>query len=40
MSASCAVLFKTHFWDAFAQRHLERLTRVRCGDIYIFIDQT
>ncbi len=41
MPASYVVLFKTHFWDDFNQRQLERLrARVGRGDIYVVIDET
>jgi hypothetical protein len=36
-----AVLFKTHFWDAFTQRQLARLTsRVNSGDVFVVVDET
>ncbi len=39
--ARYAVLFKCHFWDAFAQRQLDRLQRrVGTGDMFVFIDET
>ncbi len=39
--ATYAVLFKSHFWDAFVQRQLDRLqARVGTGDIFVFIDET
>ncbi len=38
---SYAVIFRTHFWDDFAQRQLERLTaRVKCGRVYVLVDET
>lgn len=41
MSLSYAVLFKTHFWDEFTSRQMERLrARVGRGDIYVVIDET
>ena len=40
-SPTYAVLFKTHFWDDFTQRQLERLQRsVGRGVIYVVIDET
>jgi hypothetical protein len=39
--SSYAVLFRTHFWDAFTQRQLERLReQVAFGTIYILVDET
>jgi len=36
-----AVIFRTHFWDAFAARQMQRLRdRVRNGDIYVVADET
>lgn len=36
-----AVIFRTHFWDAFAERQLERLRKsVLHGDIYVLVDET
>lgn len=36
-----AVIFRTHFWDAFAQRQFDRLrSRVSRGDIYVVVDET
>lgn len=41
MVPSYAVLFKTHFWDEFNQRQLERLkARVGRGKIYVVVDST
>jgi hypothetical protein len=41
MTASYAVLFKTHFWDDFNRRQLARLReRVKSGDLYVVIDET
>lgn len=41
MSASFAVLFKTHFWDDFVQRQFARLqARIGTGDLYIVIDES
>ncbi len=36
-----AVIFRTHFWDDFVTRQLERLSRqVAQGDIFVLIDET
>ncbi len=36
-----AVIFRTHFWDEFCGRQLDRLrARVGSGDIYVMVDQT
>lgn len=36
-----AVIFRTHFWDSFAQRQLQRLReRVHGGDIFVVVDET
>ncbi len=36
-----AVLYKTHFWDAFADRQFHRLLeRVGPGDVFIVVDET
>jgi hypothetical protein len=36
-----AVLFRTHFWDAFAQRQFERLMARAAGcDVYVVVDET
>lgn len=36
-----AVLFRTHFWDEFAQRQLDRLlSRVGQGHVYVLVDET
>ena len=36
-----AVIFRTHFWDSFAARQLQRLRqRVRGGDIFVVVDET
>ena len=41
MAPSYAVLFKCHFWDAFAQRQLNRLrAKTRRGEIFVFVDET
>jgi hypothetical protein len=41
MPPSYAVIFKTHFWDAFTSRQLDRLkARVGNGDIFVAIDKT
>ncbi|WP_124849720.1 hypothetical protein [Acidipila sp. EB88] len=41
MSQSYAVLFKTHFWDDFTRRQLDRLKAVvGRGDIYVLVDET
>ena len=40
-SSRYAVIFRTHFWDAFAARQLQRLRqRVRGGDIFVVVDET
>ena len=39
--AKTAVLFRTHFWDAFAQRQFERLLAVSSGtDVFVLVDET
>lgn len=36
-----ALIFRTHFWDAFAQRQFDRVSkRARCADIYVLVDET
>ena len=36
-----AVIFRTHFWDAFAQRQFDRLIAVAGGtDVFILVDET
>ncbi|TPV99751.1 MAG: hypothetical protein USCAAHI_00794 [Beijerinckiaceae bacterium] len=41
MPPSYAVFFKTHFWDAFTSRQLDRLkARVGNGTIFVGIDET
>jgi hypothetical protein len=36
-----AVIFRTHFWDDFAQRQFDRLlSRGGAGDVYILVDET
>ena len=36
-----AVIFRTHFWDKFAQRQLDRLlARVVGGDVFVLVDET
>ncbi len=36
-----AVIFRTHFWDAFAARQFQRLTqKVGGGDVYVLVDET
>ena len=36
-----AVIFRTHFWDAFAQRQFDRLLRVAGGtDVFVLVDET
>jgi hypothetical protein len=36
-----AVVFRTHFWDEFCDRQLDRLrAQVDSGDIYVLVDQT
>ncbi len=38
---SCAVIFRTHFWDAFVARQFERLRRqVQHADIFVLVDET
>jgi len=40
-AAKFAVIFRTHFWDAYVERQYERLSeKVNCGDIYILFDKT
>lgn len=35
------VLFKIHYWDAFAERRLKHLLgTVNSGDVYLFVDET
>ena len=35
---SYAVLFRTHFWDEFAERQFERVSsQVRSGDVYVLV---
>jgi hypothetical protein len=39
--ASYAVLFKTHFWDDFCRRQLERLRpHIGRGELYVVVDET
>lgn len=39
--ARFAVVFRTHFWDEFATRQLERLKgHVGRGDVYVLVDET
>ena len=45
ISLSCspkfAVVFRTHFWDEFASRQLQRLrSKVKDGDIFVLVDET
>lgn len=41
MPQNFAVIFKTHFWDAFVERQFLRLrSRIRNGALYILIDET
>lgn len=36
-----AVLFRTHFWDGFAQRQFQRVEdQVGSGDVYVLVDET
>ena len=36
-----AVIFRTHFWDAFAQRQFDRLQAVASGtDVFVLVDET
>src|SRR5687768_9125322 len=36
-----AIIFRTHFWDAFAERQYQRLkARVRSGDVFILANET
>ncbi len=36
-----AVIFRTHFWDAFAQRQFDRLRAVADGtDVFVLVDET
>ncbi len=36
-----AIIFRTHFWDAFAQRQLERLrAHIGRGTLYVLVDET
>ena len=36
-----AVIFRTHFWDDFAQRQLDRLlAKVALGDVFVLVDET
>ncbi len=36
-----AVIFRTHFWDAFAQRQFDRLLAVAQGtDVFVLVDET
>ena len=40
-SARIAVMFRTHFWDGFAQRQFDRLLSVAAGtDVYVLVDET
>jgi hypothetical protein len=41
MTLRYAAIMKTHFWDAFAQRQLERLKRhVGQGDVFVVVNET
>ena len=36
-----ALIFRTHFWDDFAQRQFDRLvSRVGSGDVFVLVDET
>jgi hypothetical protein len=36
-----AIIFRTHFWDGYAQRQFDRLvSRVGAGHIYVLVDET
>jgi hypothetical protein len=36
-----AILFKTHFWDGFTRRQLDRLkSMTKASDIYVIVDET
>ena len=36
-----ALIFRTHFWDAFAQRQLDRVSkRAKSADVYVLVDET
>lgn len=35
-----AVLFKTHFWDAFVARQFARLAARTSGDVFVVVDET
>jgi hypothetical protein len=40
-AARTAVIFRTHFWDAFAQRQFDRLLAVAEGtDVFVLVDET
>jgi hypothetical protein len=39
--STTAVIYRTHFWDAFAQRQFERLLSVAAGtEVFILLDET
>jgi hypothetical protein len=41
MTVSYAVILKIHYWDEFVERRLRHLlSKVRTGDVYVFIDET
>ncbi len=41
MVPNYAVIFRTHFWDEFAQRQFDRLlSRVGRGHVYVLVDET
>lgn len=36
-----ALIFRTHFWDDFAQRQLDRVTaQLTAGDVFVLVDET
>ncbi len=36
-----AIIFRTHFWDSFAQRQFDRLQAVAAGgDVFVLVDET
>lgn len=41
VSGSFAILFRTHFWDEYAERQYQRLLSVAGrGDVYVLVDET
>ena len=41
MALNYAVIFRTHFWDEFAQRQFDRLlSQVGAGHVYVLVDET